>query len=373
MIKAFGIVNASNGRYHVPGLEDYRPIGAFSFLGRYRVVDFPVSNLSNSRVERIQVYVGQNPRSIAEHLSDGQTYNINPKRGKLQILFNQDSRVNDIYNTDVAAYMANLSIIERMHQPYVIILPGNMIFKQDFQKVLQQHVESGADVTLLYHKVSNATCHYRNTQVLELNRQGGVESIGRNDGSKDERNIFMDSYVMKKEIFVDLVKKAAAVSSIYTLSDILNVENATLDIRGYQHKENVFAPIYDLRSYYGANMEMLDYDYGRTVVSEDWPIYTPTTDAWPVHYYAGASVTNSIVANGSQIRGTVENSIVGRGVEIKKGAHVKGCLVLGHAVIGEGVYLENQIVDKWAQVINAKEIIAPDPDYPGYIRRDDVL
>ena len=373
MIKAFGIVNASNGRYHVPGLEDYRPVGAFSFLGRYRVIDFPVSNLSNSRIERIQVYVSQNPRSLAEHLSYGQHYNINPKRGKLQLLFNQDSRVNDIYNTDIASYIANIQIIERMAQPYVVILPGNMIFKQDFQKVLKTHVESGADVTLLYHKVNNATNHYRNTLTVNLNRQGGVSSIGRNDGSVDDRDIFMETYVMKKEIFVDLVKTAAATSSIYTLADIINIKAGDLDIRGYRHTENIFAPIYDIRSYYGANMEMLDYEYGRHLIDEEWQIYTQTTDACPVHYYAGAKVSNSIVANGSAIHGTVENSIIGRGVEIKKGAHVKGCIILGHAVIGEDVYLENQIVDKWAQVINAKEIIAPDPDYPGYIRRDDVL
>ena len=165
MINAFGIVTASNGRYHVQGMEDYRPIGAFSFLGRYRVVDFPVSNLSNSNIDRIQVYVSQNPRSLAEHLSYGQHYNINAKRGKLQLLFNQDSRVNAIYNTDVAAFMDNIEVIERMQQPYVVITPGNMIFKQDFQQLLQQHVDSGADVTLLYHKTDKADDWYRNCAV----------------------------------------------------------------------------------------------------------------------------------------------------------------------------------------------------------------
>lgn len=373
MIKAFGIVNASNGRYHIPGLEDYRPVGAFSFLGRYRIIDFPVSNLSNSDIERIQVYVSQNPRSLAEHLSYGQHYNINAKRGKLQLLFNQDSRLNDIYNTDIAAYMANLEIIERMQQPYVVILPGNMIFKQDFRKVLKVHAESGADVTLLYHKVNNAKVHYRNTSILEMNRQGGVHAISRNDASEDNRNIFMDTYIMKKDIFLDLIHKAAEKSSVYNLSDIINQEADDLDIRGYQHKEAVFAPVYDIRSYYGANMELLDYDYATQLISKDWPIYTQTTDSCPVHYYEGAKVVNSIVANGSAVRGTVENSIIGRGVKIGKGAVVKGSLVLGHSEIGEGVHIENQIVDKWAKIINAKEVIAEDPDYPGYVRRGDTL
>lgn len=372
MINAFGIVMASNGRYHVQGMEDYRPIGAFSFLGRYRVVDFPVSNLSNSNIDRIQVYVSQNPRSLAEHLSYGQHYNINAKRGKLQLLFNQDSRVNAIYNTDVAAFMDNIEVIERMQQPYVVITPGNMIFKQDFQQLLQQHVDSEADVTLLYHKTDKADDWYRNCAVLDLNRQKGVKSIHRNDGSIPNRNIFMDTYVMKKEMLIRLIRDAKKHSSIFNLTDILNLEHDSLDIRGAQHKGTYMAAIYDLRSYFRANMELLHYDIAQQLFSSDWPIYTQTTDATPVHYYEGASVVNSMVANGSSIYGTVENSVIGRGVEIKKGAAVKNCLILGHSVIGENVHLENQIVDKWAKIINAKELTA-DPDYPGYVRRSDVL
>ncbi|CCX65632.1 glucose-1-phosphate adenylyltransferase GlgD subunit [Firmicutes bacterium CAG:791] len=372
MINAFGIVTASNGRYHVQGMEDYRPIGAFSFLGRYRVVDFPVSNLSNSNIDRIQVYVSQNPRSLAEHLSYGQHYNINAKRGKLQLLFNQDSRVNAIYNTDVAAFMDNIEVIERMQQPYVVITPGNMIFKQDFQQLLQQHVDSGADVTLLYHKTDKADDWYQNCAVLDLNRQKGVKSIHLNDGSIPNRNIFMDTYVMKKEMLIKLIRDAKKHSSIFNLTDILNLEHDSLDIRGAQHKGSYMAAIYDLRSYFRANMELLHYDTAQQLFSSDWPIYTQTTDAIPVHYYEGARVVNSMVANGSSVYGTVENSVIGRGVEIKKGAVVKNCLILGHSVIGENVHLENQIVDKWAKIINVKELTA-EPDYPGYVRRSDVL
>lgn len=372
MINAFGIVTASNGRYHVQGMEDYRPIGAFSFLGRYRVVDFPVSNLSNSGIDRIQVYVSQNPRSLAEHLSYGQHYNINAKRGKLQLLFNQDSRVNDIYNTDVAAFLDNLEVIERMQQPYVVITPGNMIFKQDFQQLLQQHVDSGADVTLLYHKTDKADDWYRNCAVLDLNRQKGVKSIHLNDGSAANRNIFMDTYVMSKDMLLRLIREAKKRSSIFNLSDILNLEHENLDIRGAQHKGSYMAAIYDLLSYYRANLELLNYEAAHQLFSSDWPIYTQTTDSSPVHYYEGANVVNSMVANGTSVYGTVENSVVGRGVVIKKGAVVKNCLILGHSVIGEGVHLENQIVDKWAKILNVKELKA-DPNCPGYIRRSDVL
>ena len=90
MAKAFGIVNSSGNHIWVEGMQDYRPIGAFSFLGRYRVVDFPLSNMSNSGIDRIQVYIRRKPRSMTEHIGTGRHYNINSKRGKVQILFSEN-------------------------------------------------------------------------------------------------------------------------------------------------------------------------------------------------------------------------------------------------------------------------------------------
>ena len=271
MASVYGIVTSSGSHFKVEGLEKHRPIGAFSFLGRYRIVDFALSNLSNSNIDRIQVYVSQNPRSLAEHVGNGSHYNINSKRGKLQLLFNQDSRVNEIYNTDVAAYRANLEIIGRMHQEYVIITPGYMVFKQNFNKLVEEHIASGADVTVLYHKVNNGKSGYRGLDVLSLNRQKGVTAIKKNIGTADNLNIFMDTYVMTNKMFLDLIDKAAKISSVYTLTDILNEESNDLDIRGVQHK-GYFAAITDFKSYYDANLELLDQSKAQDLISSDWPI-----------------------------------------------------------------------------------------------------
>ena len=121
MYKAFGIVNSSSRNIRVEGLEDYRPIGAFSFLGRYRMVDFPISNLSNSGIDRIQVYVKEKPRTLVSHIGTGRHYNINSKSGRLQILFTDSDQRNNIYNTDIASYYENMECIEEMHQNLRII------------------------------------------------------------------------------------------------------------------------------------------------------------------------------------------------------------------------------------------------------------
>ena len=130
MARAFGIVTSSGTHIKVEGMQDYRPIGAFSFLGRYRAIDFPISNMSNSGIDRIQVYVRRKPRSLAEHLGTGRHYNINSKRGKLQLLFSENNAENNIYNTDIAAFSENLEFIERMREPYVIIAPSYMYMQQ---------------------------------------------------------------------------------------------------------------------------------------------------------------------------------------------------------------------------------------------------
>lgn len=371
MARAFGIVTSSGTHIKIEGMQQYRPIGAFSFLGRYRVIDFPISNMSNSGIDRIQVYVRNKPRSLAEHLGTGRHYNINSKRGKLQLMFAQNSSENDVYNTDIAAFAENLEFIERMHEPYVIIAPSYMVYAQNYSELLQAHIDSEADITLLYHSVDNAREAFINCDVLNLNKQKGVESIEKNRGSAQKRNIFMDTYIMKKELLIELIKKAKKISSMYTLAQIVNTCAGELDIRGVAHR-GYFASITDFNSYYNANISLIDFKTADALFNPECPIYTRTNDSCPTQYLEGADVKNSVISNGCLIEGTVENSVIGRGCQIKPGAVVKNSVVLAHTVVGENAHLENQVMDKWAKVIHGNEIIAEE-GHPGYIRRDDVL
>ncbi|MBQ7679719.1 MAG: glucose-1-phosphate adenylyltransferase subunit GlgD [Butyrivibrio sp.] len=369
--KAFGIIASAPNYIRVQGLHDHRPIGAFSFLGRFRVIDFPMSNMSNSGIDRVQIYVNSRPRSIVEHVGSGRHYNINSKRGKVQILFTQKNSASSIYNNDITSYRENYDIISRMHEDYCIIAPAYMVYKQDYQQLLDSHLESGADITLLYQKVETSVESYRGCSVLNLNRQKGVKSITRNLGNAKDKNIFMDTYVMKKDLFLELIEKAHKESSVYTLMDIVSALCDDLDVRGYAHK-GYFAAITSLLDYYEASMELLDQNVTKELFQSKWPIYTRTTDTCPTQYYAGANVTNSLVSNGCRIEGTVENSVIGRSVHIAKGAVVKDSVVLAYTDIAEGVHLENSIVDKWAKLVHVKEVIGTKEE-PLYISRNDTL
>ena len=367
MYKAFGIVSSSGRNIYVDGMQDYRPIGAFSFLGRYRVIDFPISNITNSNIERIQVYINNKPRSVVEHVGTGRHYNINSKSGKLQLLFSEHNNDNDIYNTDISCYLDNMESLSRMNHPYVVIAPSYMVYSIDFDQFLHTHVESGADVTLLYHAVDNAKEAYLTCNVLGLNRQKGVESIEPNHGNKKNQYVYMDTCVMKTELFISLIKEAKKLSSMYTLADILKANCGTLDI----HK-GFFASITDFPSYYAANMALLNYKSAQELFHDNWPIYTRTNDSCPTQYFEGSKVTSSVISNGCLIEGAVENSVIGRGCTIKEGAVVKNCVIGADVVIGKGVHAENLVIDKHARLIRGKRIIAS-PDKPGYIKRGDRL
>ena len=335
------------------------------------MIDFPISNMSNSGVNHIKVFVKTNPRSLIEHLGTGRHYNINSKRGKLHILPAKNMDDVDFYNNDINSYMFNMQAIEDVNQPYVILAPAHMIYRQDFSNLLDAHIESGADITMLYQNVDNAKEAFINCDVLNLNKQKGVLSIEKNRGNSKSKTISLETYVMSKDLFISLVKKAANISSLYWFRDIVNEECSELDIRGVAHRGFV-ACVNDFKSYFNANIDLLDYDKAMDLFNSDWPIYTRTNDSCPTQYFNTADVKNSVISNGCQIEGTVENSVIGRGCIIKKGAVVRNSVVLAEATVGECVHVENEVVDKWAKLVHKKEIVSP-AEQPGYIRRNDTL
>lgn len=371
MAKASGIINTTASHFWVEGLQDYRPVGAFSFLGKYRVIDFPMSNFANSGIDRINIVAGDKPRSITEHIGDGRQYNINSKRGAVEILFPENAAKNNIYNTDIACFSENMESIRDMNRDYVIIAPSHIIFKMDYNELLDAHIASGADITLLYHKTERATILYKGLDYLELNRQKGVLSLAKNKGDETDRDIFLDTYVMKTDLFEELVNKAKSISSMYTFAQMVNVSCEELDVRGYEHV-GFTGPLTDLLTYFWTNLELLDMENAEDLITEAWPIYTKPADACPTKYTDTAVVKHSVVADGCIIEGTVENSIIGRGCVIKKGTVIKNAVILPDVTIEEGIRVEYQVVDKHAKLVHCDSLVG-DMEHVGYVKRADIL
>ncbi len=365
--KALGIINIEPSYVHVEGIEDYRPISATSFMGRYRIIDFILSNLTNSGIYNIEVQVKNRPRSTIQHIQHT-SYNINSKRGKIRILHGEKTIPNEIYNTDVASLMANLKYFEEDNSPYVILAPSHFVYIQDFEKLLNYHVESKNDITVLYQNVSNANESFLMCDTLEVDENKIITKIEKNLGKTKREKISLETYVMSKKIFIDMIYAAMATSSLYSLSDIIADGLEVFKIGGYQHS-GFAACISSLESYYKASMDIKNEKELSNIFSDDWPIYTATNDTCPTIYSQKSDVKNCVVGNGCIIEGSVENCVIGRNVTIKEGSVIKNSVIMPDVLINKNVKMDKCVVDRLAIVTHIKELKGEDS--PLYIKRGD--
>ena len=370
MEKILGIVNFESSYVDIEGLTSTRSASAVSVFGKYRVVDFMVSNFSNSDVNSVQVYVKSKPASIIDHLYSTD-YSINSKSEGFKVIpcLNE---VHDYYNTDVANFADNMYSIESANANYVVVAPSNYIFTQDFAKLVEEHKKSKADITILYQKVNDAKTNFLMCDCLTFKEKtDSVINMRKNRANSAKANVSLETYVMAKDVFIDLIKGAMDASSISSLHEVITEHLVELKVKGYEHK-GFAACINSLKAYYDVNQKLIDKKIHSTVINEQWPIYTRSGDACPTLYKEGAHVDNCIISNGSIIEGEVINCVIGRNVVIKKGAVVKDSIILPDTTIGTNVHIENAVVDSLVSATH-KKLIAGTKENPAYIKRGDKI
>ena len=368
MADVLGILNFESSEATLGGLNDSRTIGAVSFLGRYRIMDFMMSNFTNSGVDNIQIHIKKFPRSVIEHVQHT-NYNINSKRGKIHMLHGENPNVSELYNNDIASFVANMQYIEDSRAQYVIIAPSHFVYKQDFSLMLEHHINNQNDITILYQSVNNAKDSFMMCDVLHMDENKTITSLTKNLGRCKNRDISLECYCMSKELFMDLIAQAQKISSLFWLKDVIAENIANLKVQGFAH-HGFAACINTLKAYYDTSLEIHTQKILHEMINNEWPIYTMTNDSCPTVYREEGTAVNSIVGNGCIIEGEVISSIIGRGVVIKKGAVIKNSVIFPASTIDKDVRIENAIVDRYALVSHIKEIKGSE-DKPAYVRRRD--
>ena len=368
MSKVLGILNFEPSYVNVTGLEDFRPISATSIFGRYRVIDFMLSNFTNSGIDNIKVHIKNRPRSIVEHISRT-SYNINSKKGKIHLLHGENEFNNEFYNNDLLAFETYMEFVDVENPSYVVIAPSHFIFNQDFSELVDYHIKSKNDITMLYQSVSDSNQNYLMCDVLSLDENKRVIEFHKNRGKYKTGNISLETYVMDIVTFKQLVQEGRATSSLYSFAEIVADCVRAMKIGAYQH-HGYCSCISTLKAYYEANMTIRNQKELVRLINDDWPIYTMTNDSCPTLYKEGGKVENSIVANGCIIEGTVINSVIGRNVVIKKGAIIKNSVILPDTLIDKNVVLDHAVVDRLAIVTHIKDLKGT-KDQPLYIARGD--
>lgn len=368
MAKVVGLVNLHSDVSY-KGLTERRPVASVSFLGRYGMIDFVLSNMSNSNVDTVGVLIKEKPRSLFKHLGNGNSWNFNSKSGGVSLLYNEKYANDPMYNHDINNLVENIAFIEKAKADYVVIAPAHIITTMNYAEVVDAHARAGSEITMVYQRINNATESFVGSDYLRLKGKQ-VTEIKQNKGNRKERNISLETYVINTKVLLELMKYAKKVSSFFDLKDTLAYLCDERKISAYEYKG--FARCVDsYDSYYKVSLEFLDMDVSTQVFKSTWPIFTNTNDTPPTKYLKNAQVKKSFVANGVIVDGEVEGSILSRNVVIGKNAVVKNCIILNGSHVCAGAHLENVIIDKDARIEKKTELISVGE--PLYVKEGDVV
>lgn len=365
-----GIVNIEGNNVHFGDVMEHRGVQAFGFLGRYRLIDFVMSNMSNSGITEFQVYMPAKMRSTIQHVGTGKQYNINSKRGKLRLL-NSATDANSIYQHDVKAFSDNIHYIESSDKEYVLIAPSYFIYSQDFTKLEEEHQATGADITVLYKNVTDAKDSFIGCQTLKFGEDKRIVAFDENHGKYKNRPVSLEAYFMKRTLFIELINRANKVSALYWLKDILNDMVDQYKIMGYAHRDYV-ACINTVEAYFKTQLELIDRTTRHLLFKNNWPIYTQTSDSSPCLYGPLAEVKGSLISNGANINGQVENSVIDRDVVIEEGVVIKNSIILNGVTIKSGANIENAIIDKATKIVHPVDVKGS-LDAPAYLKSYQII
>ena len=358
---AMGILFPNSYDSLIPELVTERLMASIPFASRYRLVDFMLSSMVNCGIDNVSLIVKRNYHSLMDHLGSGREWDLTRKNGGLNIIPPFAQKSINVYNGRVEAVASILDYLKRQKEKYVIMADTNIAVNFNFSELLQQHIDSKADVTIAYtrEEIPQALLDIEATKkalyyTLDIDDDGRVQKIIVNNKEKGEHNLSMNVYVIERELLMDQIREAYVNGLTYFERDIISPQLDKLNVRAYQHK-GYYARILDIKSYFAENMKMLKEENVQALFSPS-SVYTKIRDDNPTRYATGSHVKNIMAADGCVIEGEVENSILFRGVKVGKGAKVRNCVLMQDTVIETGASVEYAITDKNVKVSAYKEL-----------------
>ena len=343
-MKAVGIILAGGNSNKMRELTHKRAIAAMPMAGSYRAIDFALSNMTNSGVQRVAVLTQYSARSLHEHLNSSKWWNFGRKQGGL-FVFTPTITVNNGYwyrGTADAIYQ-NVEFLKRCHEPYVVITSGDVIHKIDYKKVLDYHIEKKAEITVVCKELgeNEDVCRFGTVKMDAENR---IEEFDEKPMVAKSNIISTGVYILRRRQLIDLIEKSAEEERFDFVQDILIRYKGLKKIYAYM-TEDYWTNISTVDAYYKANMDFLKPDV-RKYFFRDYPtVYTKVHDLPPAKYNMGASVKNSLVSAGCIINGVVENSVIFPKSYVGNNCVIKNSIIMNDVYLGDNVYIENCIVE----------------------------
>ena len=351
---AIGVVFSNLHEETVPELVRRRTMASIPFGGRYRVIDFMLSNMVNSGITTVGLLTNNNYRSLIDHIGSGKDWDLARKDGGIILLPPFSERHDKLYTTRLEALGSLSGFLSRRKEKYVVLADCDGVAKIDIADIIRFHEKKNADITLVTHH--GKVGHRADFMLVQANSDGRVKEIQlsphMSEGSKSD--IFINMMIINRQFLLNLVEESVTHGFTNFESDILIKQLNSLKVYQYDFK-GYYAGIDSMSAYFKHNMELLDKEV-RDELFGSRDIYTKVRDSAPSKYGENAIVKNSLISDGCVIEGVVENSILFRGVKIGKGAVVKNSIIMQDNIIGENTALNCVITDKNVVISDRKNL-----------------
>ncbi len=364
-MRAVGIIFSNIHDDNVPELVRERTLGSIPFGGRYRLIDFPLSNMVNSGIDTVGIITKSNYQSLMDHVGSGKDWDLARKDGGVIILppFG-DAESNSLYTSRLEALKGITSFLFRADEEYVVMTDCDAICPLDYNEILDFHIKNHADITLVYKKIEKDNYFSENATTFDVVDDRIVGVNYKENLVKANSNVFTNVFVLKKSLLQNIVMDSITHNKRHFMADVVASSLKSMKIMGYENK-GFYAGITSLQAYYDSNMMMLD-EKVRHEVFGDRSVFTKIRDSAPTKYGNSAIIKNSLIADGCTIEGEVENSIIFRNVKVARGAVVRNSIIMQNTQLGENSVVNCIITDKNV-VIRDKRVLSGSENHPFYI------
>ena len=365
MGNVLGLVFANMHDTTLGDMTKNRTMGSVMFGGRYRLIDFPLSNMVNSGISEVGVITKSNYQSLLDHLGSAREWDLARKKGGLYILPPFGNVESTLYRGRIEALYGAMSFIKHSRAKYVILSDCDVVTNIDYKPIVAAHIESGADITAVAHTGVYSSDDIKTSTVFNVDADKNVTSVLINPDISGTCTTSLNVFVMSMDFLIETVNDAMARGNVSFERNILQEKCRELKIKIYEY-DNYFSKLNSPESYFKSNMALLEPENARKLFVPKRSIYTKVSDNAPVKYDLDSKVSNSLIADGCIIEGEVENSVLFRGVKVGKGAKVKNCILMQGTVVGDNAELSYLITDKNVSICE-NHILTSSPQYPMYV------